>query len=724
MNQIELSVIIPVRQTLQNNILERLTLKNIISSRVEVIVVDDGSVMGTDKIYELCNNKKWKYIHLNTVDAPFSLARARNAGIKNAIGKYIYFEDADFFHKTYFYDELINLIPKLEKSPFNFASIPTIFLNENKSIELIDNIENENKYNNLFDDYVSEMQFTDPDEINQLCDSYAIVGSNILVKRSLCFHIGLFDEFFNSWGGEDRDFIFRLLNHNSKLQKPVNFSETKKWKIHRTSAYEGWRSLYKLHGEWVSKLGIYAVHIYHPEYAWKDQYSRNVNMDYAEKKAKDIVSNRYKVNPIPINDSNLNIFLGRNNTFFNDEVMNSLDNVLIVDIPREEDVYLTGEIILHYKPQKVFFQNPYGSITLKKLWDFLRDNNIVCVCVERGALPNSIYFDVNGFCSESTSYLSENWKELPEYNVSEYYLDLKEKSRYLEPQGNKDIEDLRSVLDNGKKNILIILQSITDTTTRFFCGDLINYDCFIDNVEKLSMSNNYNILVKNHPLNQINLLSYENKVKVDDYKLYDLLDISDIVLTLNSGVGVIALANYKPVICMGKSFYSDEGLAMQANNLNETIDCIENPYVDKVKINKFFYYLINHFYSFANWDYESRVYSKDTKISMMKNLSYYNLNLFGEKVKVKPNSNINSMIFSEYGFYFFSKKNSSNSSKLNSLDKDKLNKKSSNVVLEKSAFIFKPFLDERKFKKLLNDPFMFFNDSKNKQVRKVKYLFK
>lgn len=721
MNMIKLSVIIPVRQTLNNNILERLQLKKILGDNLEVIVVDDGSINNQD-VENICKIKGWNYIYLNTKDAPFSLARARNAGIKKAIGEYVYFEDADFFHKTSFYKELINLIPKLKNSPFNFAAIPTIFLSEGKSLKLVENINNTDTYNELFDLFVSEMQFTNPDEKNDLCDSYAIVGSNILVKRNLCYQVGLFDEFFNSWGGEDRDFIFRLLNHNSKIIKPVDFFSTKNWKIHRTSAYEGWRSLYKIHGEWVSRLGIYAIHLYHPDYSWKDTYSRKVNMDYAANKAIDIGNKRLKVSPVPIKNEKLNIFIGRNPTFNNDEVIDYLENVKILDYSESLDVSEFGEEIVSSNPDKVFFQNPYGSEYLLELWRYLKSKNIICVCVERGALPNSIYFDKNGFCAESCSYDPENWLKYDEYDANEYYEKLKEQSSYLEPQGNSNIELLKPILTNGNKNVLVVLQSITDSTTRFFCGNLNNYNEFLSIVHKLPSIKGFNFLVKNHPLNKVDIIDSEYLLKVDEYKLYDLIDNVDIIITLNSGVGVLALAAEKPVICMGKSFYSHDGLAMQANSYEELISCLNNPVVDIVKVNKFYSYLVNHFYSFAEWSYLSRDYSNNTKMSMMNNISYYDLKLFGKKIPVKPKMNKGAMILAEYGYYFFVKKNEVKED--NNLNSSKKNSVKRSHLLEKSGFILRPFLNERKISKLVRDPYLFFHDSRHQSLKKLKYLFK
>lgn len=656
-----LTVIIPIRVNSNVDIQQRLSWKNIPSHpELEVILVDDGS-KDSDGLSELCNEKGWKYVYLNTKDAPFSLARARNCGIKNSSAKYIYFEDADFLHKSDFYEKIIELSSEIDNSPFNFASIPTIFLNQSSSEELLSAIGNTKKFDKTVDQYIARLPFINTDEENDLCDSFAPVGSNIIVRRDICFHVGLFDEYFNSWGGEDRDFVFKLLNHNSLLLRPIDFGITKKWKIHRTNAYEGWRAAYKLHGEWMARLGIYAVHIHHPDNGWKDPYAREANFSYAAKKAVDVASQKHKIQPEPIPGEDLSIFIGRNPTFFNDKVMQEVGSILVVEPDQRINPEEFSVHIIAHEPRRVFFQNPYGNQWLLSVWRTLKQEGIVCVCAERGALPWSIYFDEGGFCGDSPSYDFEHWKNSDAVDAKLYIDNLRKGAQALEPQGNVDISNLASKIDAEKKNVLVLLQSLTDATTNYFCGHLNSYNEFLSLVRDLENTNRYNLLVKDHPLNTKKILPAVG-TPVDNYNIYDLYDKADVVLTLNSGAGLLALGDGVPAINAGASFYAQAGLAMQASTLEEVIDHIENPTISQEHVNRFFGYLINEFYSFATWTYSQRKYSDSTNMSLMSSIKYQKIRISGNSKEIKGKSlDRYSLIMDTYAFDLHQKKQNANS---------------------------------------------------------------
>lgn len=628
----KLSVIIAVRSHDNIDVLERLLWKRI-PHDVETIVVDDGSA-DADKIERLCEGKSWKYVYLHTEDAPFSLSRSRNAGIKASTAEYIYFEDVDFLHKSNFYDRLIEVAQHLGEVPFNFAAIPTLFLTQQASTGLLDKISDEQEFDRQIDDYVARLQFLNPDEPNEICESFAPVGSNVFLRRDQAFHVGLFDEYFNSWGGEDRDFVFRLLAHNSFLHRPAHFHATKKWKIHRTNAYEGWRSAYRLHGDWMAKIGMYAVHIHHPENGWKDPYARAANFAYAEGKATEIGQGKRKLEPSPIPMQPLNLFIGRNPVFFNDEVMKALGSVKVIEPNHHVDPNDFANTIVELSPERVFFQNPYGSPWLLSVWRSLRGSGLRCVCAERGGLPWSIYFDEGGFCCESSSYGPEHWQSASPLDAKAYIEDLKDKSQFLEPQGSRSIEDVRQALDTSKKTLLVLLQSLTDATTLHFTSPLPDYAAFLDAVRGLNDLQEFNVLVKNHPLNKQSPLPGVG-TSVDDCPIYDLYDIADVVLTLNSGAGLLALGYGVPVITMGTSFYTQAGLAMPASSVDEIKANVLNPQYDRNSVNRFYGYLINEFYSFATWSYGSRDYSDKTKMSTMAEVRYQKLRVAGLSIDIK-----------------------------------------------------------------------------------------
>lgn len=655
-----LTVIIPLRTNDNIDVIERLSWKHIpVRGDVEVLIVDDGSRNAKD-IKNFTKSRGWRYLFLNTQDAPFSLSRARNAGIRGAQGEYIYFEDVDFLHRSDFYDAMLDLTISFDEVPFNFASVPTLFLNQDASNGLIAKIESREDFDRLFNTYIQKLQFLNPDQPNELCDSYALMGSNILVKRDVCFHVGLYDEFFNGWGGEDRDFIYRLMAHNSKLLRPQSFAATKNWKPHRTNAYEGWRAAYRLHGDWLKCLGIYSLHIHHPENAWKDPDVRRFNFEYAERKAVEIEAGKRKVDPLPLPEAEgveLNIFVGRNPVFFNDQVMGVLRNVKVVDPLQTIPAETFAADIITDRPSRVFFQNPYGNPWLNQVWALVRGAGIKCICAERGALPWSIYFDDGGFCNDSKSYDNVNWQASEPVNAAEYIAELRTRSQYLEPQGTQKVDVLKNQIDPEKKTILVLLQSLTDTTTKYFCDPLKNYNDFLDLIRSLNALGDFNLLVKNHPLNKVNPLLGVG-INVDNCLIYDLFDVCDVALTLNSGAGLLALGSGKPVINAGTSYYAKDGLAENRSTLGSILEFINDDKKPDVEaVNRFFGFLINDFYSFASWDYDSRDAGDKTRLSLMKNINFQKIKI-GELSKNIRNTKLDqySLIMDPFAHHTFVQK--------------------------------------------------------------------
>lgn len=653
----KLSVIIAFKNSENLNVNLRLRWRERIVKEnpdVEFIAVDDGSIDGS-VVKGICENIGMTYVRLQTQDAPFSLARARNAGLRASSREYVYFEDVDFLHKSDFYARLVGLAESniFDEIPFNFLSVPTLFLTKEASESLLNAPDRDKQ----FDKYIGALPFLNPDAQNELVDSYALVGSNIFLRRATCFHAGLFDEYFNSWGGEDRDFVFRLLFQNSKLIRPLLMHVTKPWKLHQTSAYEGWRALYRMHGDAMAQLGLFACHIHHEPYPWKQDFAREQNLRYCNDKIAAIGhAGRQHIEPVPMEATGAHIFIGRNIVFNNDEVMRLLGNVEIVPMDQSTDPLQFADMLINKKPASVFFQNPYGKPWLKSVWDVLKAEGVRCICAERGAFPGSIYFD-DYFCSESGAYDRVNWSESRPIDTKKFIAGLRASNAALEPQGGENISALHRLIPKGRKRVLVILQSVTDATTNYFTSPLPNYTSFLDTIRELAAHEDLCLLVKNHPLNKISPLEGVG-IDVSGYNIYDLYDTSDVCVTLNSGAGLLALGSGVPTIALGKCFYAHQGLALQCEdpiNLYEMLK--RNLVVDKMSVGKFYSYLINEFYCFADWKYDQRDNGPNAKMSLMSQLEYKNVTISGVgSINARKKMKFSDLSFVPYQLYLFQNK--------------------------------------------------------------------
>src|SRR5690606_24304613 len=128
-------------------------------------------------------------------------------------------------------------------------------------------------------------------------------------------------------------------------------------------------------------------------------------LDYAKKKRVPLVFDK----ELPVQ-----IVIGYNPHLYNNQILSTLPNPLFID---ENTNILSDdfvELILNYNPEAIIMWNPYGRPWRLEVYRKLKIMNKKIIVAERGALPNSIYFDENGLCVESSSYSEDKWN----YNLN------------------------------------------------------------------------------------------------------------------------------------------------------------------------------------------------------------------------------------------------------------------------------------------------------------------
>ena len=267
-----------------------------------------------------------------------------------------------------------------------------------------------------------------------------------------------------------------------------------------------------------------------------------------------------------------------------------------------------------------------------------KENKLPFICFERGAFPNTVCLDVNGFNYNSSSYDEVNWNvELSDTEistVSEYINDFKSGGKDLERQ-NSDIVTADNLLDNldtskYKKIVFVPLQVSTDTVIKHFCGYIKTYGNFIDKIHTLAKQHkDILFLYKHHPIERkrngskfiIKDPIYDNMVCVDEYHFKACIDLCDSVMCINSGTGLAAMVYNKPVFLFGDAFYQFNDLNHKVTDETNFNDLLyEPPDVDFEKAQKFIYWLTNKFYSFVEWDFINPhdVYPTITKLNKVR----------------------------------------------------------------------------------------------------------
>lgn len=223
---INISVVIPTynRIDLLEKTLISLCNQTMMKSTYEVIVVDDG---GTDNARDVCD----KYIPKLNIryfwqrDIGFRAGKARNIGIAAAEGKYIVFIDSGVLLQQNALERHLSVHEKSDQPlacigyVYGFEIPENIFAFVTKNIDAHD-----------VDASVKVLKEANALDIRQ--SQYDELGSSIScwpapfdifwtchvsAERDELIKVGMFDESYNTWGGEDVDLGIRLFIGNNKF---------------------------------------------------------------------------------------------------------------------------------------------------------------------------------------------------------------------------------------------------------------------------------------------------------------------------------------------------------------------------------------------------------------------------------------------------------------------------------------------------------------------------
>ena len=202
----------------------------------EIIIADDGSKGDTRvTIEEFKTRFNLPIMHIWHEDKGFRLAKVRNIAIANATGDYIIQIDGDIImHRNFIEDH-----SRFAK-PGSFVRASRVYINEKVSNEML---KKGNYKINAFSKGISNFfsairipfmwKYFETGYKDQADERYEIHGCNMAYWRKDALKVNGYNEAFNGWGPEDKEFITRLLN--SGIQKRF------------------------------IKLGAIAFHIYHKE---------------------------------------------------------------------------------------------------------------------------------------------------------------------------------------------------------------------------------------------------------------------------------------------------------------------------------------------------------------------------------------------------------------------------------------------------------------------------
>lgn len=609
---------------------------------IEVIFVEGFSSKPDESLRDQILKAGCKYVKDNSQKI-FSVGACRNIGVTYSSAPVFMFLDVDYYISNQSIERLIKLIEvkQIDKFPNRFIGLPCAFLTEEGTNELLA-IDNDYWDTKVSYDLISEK--------NNLTKFLAITSSSIVMNRHKFLELGGNDLSYKGHGYEDFDFYYRLFKASCRMDVPpkeIDF-DAKSWNF---TEYKGFRALFSVAGYESAFYGIYLYHFWHPE-PNNDGYldTRKINHDKFYQLVKSYTCQADGPDPLILaknSKNNVLAFVKENSKVY--RALRGITPYLGKLICVEEKIFFDANNLLADKLTNlidknnithVLFPNAYGNKLRLEIYRFLKSNGIKTINFDRGALPDSWFFDTNGFNYESRSYDKSKWdfelKQNDLERVRKYIDELKNSDNYLEQQNTRvGGELLRQKLGLRNKRIIFVPGQVEyDTVIKYF-SDSISYYEFYETLNKLASEfalENIAIVVKTHPLmKNFPKEKYRNLVWApDNTNISDLLECCDKVVTINSGVGLYALIYGKPCATVGHAFYEGNGLAIHCKTVEDLKKFIsEQSFLDSEKVLRFTHYLVFNFYCFGKSYYSTVTNSLGETRKIVNFIDFYRINFSG-----------------------------------------------------------------------------------------------
>lgn len=382
---------------------------------------------------------------------------------------------------------------------------PCFFLTEDGSQEIMScSTMNEGVFNNIIHRKICESHA-------DFVDFAAYGSSAIVVNKNHYLAIGGHSREFYGHGAEDYDLLHRLACYNQRGPRTSNYYENTR--SNSISNYKGFRAFFALYGIDVFNRGIYFQHLWHPkrQAAGYQQTQRNFALlDGLMRRFDKDKEQPYPLSNFNIKEKTLLLIDACSRTFKAiRHAMPALGELVLMD----ENMFNDPDELLHYincnKISQVFVLNPYGNEHRLSLYLALRNEGSSYIVFDRGALPDSWFFDSNGFNYDSSSYYPEQWMhELSTDQVDKvqrYLFEICNGEDTLEHNApRKTARFLKEKYNIGNRKVLFIpFQRPSDTVTTYFAGpagSVAGFQEWVTFIAKNLSKREWVIICKNHPL--------------------------------------------------------------------------------------------------------------------------------------------------------------------------------------------------------------------------------
>lgn len=273
-----------------------------------------------------------------------------------------------------------------------------------------------------------------------------------------------------------------------------------------------------------------------------------------------------------------------------------------------------------------FVKTYYGYQYLLKLFDIMRPQLIICndsvnpihrlirnvarikcipiIFMHQGVLPGTISFDVDGEVGESlpalyaSGFKALNVTDKDKETAKKVLHFLKESKLNRKEQPKSDLNEIYSRLDPEKKTVFYCGQNdarsymvpYTKETKRYYSPIFESTFDGLCYIAELCEKNGWNLLFKPHPMyiREAEIAQFpRNVIYVEKADINDIIDLSDVVVTILSSTNYIAMIREKPVVMLGYNWTRENGCTYEAYGREEVEmvvrQAIEEGYTQKQK---------------------------------------------------------------------------------------------------------------------------------------------
>lgn len=264
-------------------------------------------------------------------------------------------------------------------------------------------------------------------------------------------------------------------------------------------------------------------------------------------------------------------------------------------------------------PEIIFVWN--GMNPAQKSLSVLAEHlKIPCYYMERGLLPNTLCIDETGV-NFASHIAGKRWRpekidppttqEIELLNHEFKNLGINQET-IVKTGKNVSKEELYKQLciPKSSKIILLALQIERDSNIVFYSPHYKNMtDIVKDTANAIKNIKNTFLIIKPHPENLSDKMDFitfnrKNSTVSSDISLYSLIDTSNVVVCVNSTVGLEALTQKKQVVVLGNAIYSQKNFTKDLNEktdltnlINQALSDDENKKFNHSEFNRFITYL-------------------------------------------------------------------------------------------------------------------------------------